>query len=163
MSTYVKSLLHVLRSIEGVPFEQRGALYEESLVLLKRVQSDYRTWRLQLFQQFIYQFPMIQSVDLVLDVDEEEGLSEFWGINLHAHEWEAYLPSHWLVDSFSDYTKGPYGIARTHFVSGFAKRGIIVDELFWIRVQGLSALVWEDVSYWAGVSKIFDRSSREQE
>ena len=159
MNSYVQSLLRVLRTIEGAPFEQRGEMYEESLVLLKKVQADYRIWRLRLFQEYIAQFSMIQSVELVLDVDEEEGLSEFWGINLHAQEWEAYLPIHWLVDSFADHEKGTYGVARSHFVAGLAKRGIIVDELFWTRVQELSQLVSEDLSFWSGVSSIYVRTA----
>jgi hypothetical protein len=158
MSAFSKSLLHVLRTVEGVPFEKRGVLYQEGLLLFGQLHSDYRDWRVHIFCRYIERFSMITSVELVLDVDEEEGLSEFWGITLYAEGWEAYLPIHWLKDAFVDHTKGSYGIPRTHFVNGLAKRGIVVDSLFWERMQGLTTLVWEDLSFWSGVSEVFVRS-----
>ena len=102
---------------------------------------------------------MVKSVELVLDVDEDEGLSEFWGITLYAQDWEAYLPTHWLKDSFADHNKGIYGVPRSHFVMGLAKRGIVVDSLFWERMQALEKMVWDDLSYWSGVSEVFVRTN----
>ena len=158
MSNFSKSLLHMLRTIEGAPFEKRGDLYEESLVLLKQVESDYRSWRQQQFGLYISRFSSIDSVQLVLDVDEEEGLNEFWGITFHSTDWEAYLPVHWLVDSFSKHEQGPYGAARKHFVHALKTKGIVVDSLFWERVQSLSKLVWEDTKFWSGVHEIYNRT-----
>ena len=157
MSNFSKSLLHILRTIEGAPFEKRGELYEESLILLKQMESDYRSWRQQQFAMYISRFSSIDSVQLVMDVDEEEGLNEFWGITFRAKDWEAYLPVHWLVDSFSKHEQGPYGSARKHFVQALKTKGIVVDSLFWERVQALSNLVWEDTKFWSGVHEAYNR------
>ena len=158
MSDFSKSLLHILRTIEGAPFARRGRLYEESLALFKQVQSDYRSWRQLQFCAYVSRFSLIESVLLVLDVDEEEGLNEFWGVTFQAKEWEAYLPIHWLVDPFSEHEKGPYGLARKHFVQALATKGIVVDSLFWERMQALSELVWEDLTFWAGVHEAYNRT-----
>ena len=158
MSNFSKSLLHILRTIEGAPFEKRGELYEESLVLLKQVESDYRSWRQQHFALFISRFSAIDSIQLVLDVDEEEGLNEFWGITFRAKDWEAYLPVHWLVDSFSQHDQGSFGSARKHFVHALKTKGIVVDSLFWEQLQALSSLVWEDTKFWSGVHEIYNRT-----
>lgn len=158
MSDFSKSLLHILRTIEGAPFAKRGRLYEESLALFKQVQSDYRAWRQLQFSIYIARFSSIESVLLVLDVDEEEGLNEFWGITFRSKEWEAYLPVHWLVDSFSNHEDGPYGMARKHFVQALHTKGIVVNSLFWERVQDLSQLVWEDLVFWAGVDEVYNRA-----
>ena len=157
MSDFSKALLHILRTIEGAPFEKRGVLYEESLVLLKQMEADYRSWRQQHFALYISRFASIESVQLVLDVDEEEGLNEFWGITFYAKDWEAYLPVHWLVDSFSKHEQGTYGTARKHFVQALKTKGIVVDSLFWEQLQALSALVWEDTKFWSGVHEAYNR------
>ena len=158
MSPFSKSLIRLLRTIDGASFQTRGAMYREGLVMLGQLKADYRDWRQEHFACFLRRYPIIERIELVLDVDEEEGLSEFWGCTFYAHDWDAYLPIHWLSVPFSEIENDAYGVPRKHFILGLGKRGIVIDSLFWQHLQALSELVWDDLPYWAQNIEIYHSS-----
>jgi len=130
-------------------------MYREGLAMLGQLKADYRDWRQEHFARFMRRFPTIERIDIVVDVDKEEGLAEFWGMTFYANDWEAYLPIHWLNVSYTQVDSGNYGKPRRHFLNGLEKRGIHIDSYFWQHLQAFSDLIWEDLDFWAENQEIY--------
>ena len=144
----MKELEALHQLLEQTPFEKRGTLYQKILHFSKEIQIDFRTWRHQRFQTFIAQKLPLTELSLVLDVDEEDALYELWGINLHTSNFDTYLPIHWLKSNWEDINQNPFGNEIQNWCAACQKHHFPISQDFWIHLQELVVLIWEDLSYW---------------